>query len=251
MHGNTDALHKARIVCPEKTILICPTIRLAQDLLAKPLRGLHLPQRTARRRRYDNIVLRGNLDRILLGYGDNRRPLRACHADELLNRLTADQRTRRIVHEYNVCFLRDNGKSVTDRVLPLGAALNHLPRSKPLHTAEKPLHRIDLIRSDGNDQFTDLGHLGKREQRPQEHRFARERQKDLIQPRIHPMCLPRRREDNTNHIFPSCAPCDYRVSFAKIMRPAAVCSAEVTSTDTTSFMQRNPPSTTIIVPSSR
>jgi len=43
----------------------------------------------------------------------------------------------------------------------------------------------------------------------------------------------------------------HRAILAKIIRPAAVWSAEVTSTETTSFMQRNPPSTTIIVPSSR
>ena len=152
------------------------------------------------------------------------------------------------MHEDNVRLLRNNGKSVADRILTLRSPLNHLPRSKPLDPAEKPPHRLNLICSNRDNQLADFGHLGKREQRTQEHRFSGKRQKDLVQPDVHPMRLPRCGEDHTNHTFPSC---DYRASFAKIIRPAAVCSAEVTSTDTISFMQRNPPSTTIIVPSSR
>ena len=42
-----------------------------------------------------------------------------------------------------------------------------------------------------------------------------------------------------------------RRGFAKIMRPAAVCSADVTSTSIFWFRWRWPPSMTIIVPSSR
>lgn len=41
------------------------------------------------------------------------------------------------------------------------------------------------------------------------------------------------------------------LSFAKIMRPAAVCNTEVTSTPTVCPICFRPPSTTIIVPSSR
>ena len=84
--------------------------------------------------------------------------------------------------------------------MPFRAALDHTPRGKSLDTAEETLHCIHLICSNGNDQLTDLRHLGKREQRPQEHRLAGKRQKDLVQPRIHPMCLPCRRKNHTYHV---------------------------------------------------
>ena len=124
------------------------------------------------------------------------------------------------MHKHNIRLLRDKGKPVADGVLTLRAALNHLPRGKPLDAAEQPPHRIHLIRTDGNDQLTNLGHLGKREQRPQEHRLAGKRQKDLVQPRVHPMRLSCRWKNHTYHV-PILHPI-HRVSFAKIMRPAAV-----------------------------
>ena len=123
------------------------------------------------------------------------------------------------MHEHNIRLLRYECEPVADGVLPLRTAFDHLPRSKPLDTAEQSPYRGNLIRTNGNNQLADLGHLGKCEQRPQEHGLARKCQKDLVQPCIHPMRLSRRRKNHTNHaiLHPI-----HRASLAKIIRPAAV-----------------------------
>ena len=158
-NGNADALHQARIVCPEKAVRLRPAVRLDQDLLAKPLRGLHLPERLARRCRGDRTVLGGNLDRILLRHGDDARALCAYNADQLLDRLAADKRPCRIVDENDIRLLRYDGKTVADRILPLRTALDHTPRGKPLDTAEQPLHCRHLIGTDRDNQLTDRRNL--------------------------------------------------------------------------------------------
>ena len=75
--------------------------------------------------------------------------------------------------ENKIRFLRDNRKSVADRVLTLRAALDDTPGSKSLDVTEKPFDRLYLIGTDGNNQFTDSRNLGKSQQRPQQHRLSR------------------------------------------------------------------------------
>ena len=214
------------------------------------MRGLHLPEPAARRGGGDGAVFVGDLDRVLLGNGDDRRALGAHDVDQLLDGIAPDERARCVMDEHDIRLLGDERKPVADGVLPLRSALDDAPRGEPLDASEKARHGLDLIRADGDDELADVRHFGKREQRAQEHRLTGEGQKNFVQPDLHPMRLPRRRENHTNHVSSFQRRCQ-RVTLAKIMRPAAVWSADVTSTETISFMQRNPPSTTIIVPSSR
>ena len=70
-------------------------------------------------------------------------------------------------------------------------------------------------------------------------RLAQELQEYLVDARLHALAAPCCGQDDTDQVslsFSSHATTLQRAGFAKIMRPAAVCSADVTSTVMDSFM---------------
>ena len=263
-----DSLDEARIVRAKKAVLRRLLVGACQNLTAKSLRRLHLPETCTRRRRLDAPVLADDLDRVLRAHGGDGGALLTRRSDDRLDSSKAHQRASRIVHEHNVGICGDMRHAVRDRILALGAALSDAPGLQAPHPGEKLLHGCDFIFSDDDDQFGDRRHGGKPLQRAEQDRHARKLQEHLVLSRLHAPSCTRRRKNHGNHkaslhilLYKRAADKSHDLSaallfhqclgFAKIMRPAAVCSADVTSTSIVLLIWRRPFSMTIIVPSSR
>ena len=172
------------------------------------------------------------------------------------------------MHEHNVGICGEMRHAVRDRILALSAALNDAPGLQALRLLQHLLDKSDLILGDDDDQFGDCRHGGKAPQRAKQDRHAGKFQKHLVSVRLHSPSCTRRRKNHGNHkaslhilLYKRAADKSHDLSaallfhqclgFAKIMRPAAVCSADVTSTSIVLLIWRRPFSMTIIVPSSR
>ncbi len=113
------------------------------------------------------------------------------------------------------------------------------------------LHRFDPLGFGDHDEVVDLGHAGKRANRPARQRQAARAAATAWGGRNAFRGRPRRRPRPTRaHGTLQCG-APSRFGRAKIMRPATVCRTLVTTTSVSSPISRRPCSTTIIVPSSR
>src|SRR5207244_10446955 len=115
------------------------------------------------------------------------------------------------------------------------------------HLLRQPLHRAEAVDPFGgrhDDDFVDDWRGRDVLERPGQERPSRDERIELVHA-AHSPALAGRNDDDVGVKIQS------RRGWAKIIRPATVWSARVTDTSISLSMNREPPSTTIIVPSSR
>jgi hypothetical protein len=201
-----------------------PLVRRAQVGEHAELRRLRRPQLRALQRPRDGApVTCDHLDRV----DDRRREERAdagCrrrHSGTHVGRV--DERPRSVVNEHRIAACRYRREGAFDALTPGRAARHDDGMQTRRVVLRERRHRRRVLNLRRHDELGEFRHRTERRERPSDERAPGEFDQLLRLPEAH--AAPRRHDDGREGHGVTLGA---RLSLAKIMRPAAVCSTLVT-----------------------
>jgi hypothetical protein len=225
-----EPLDEHRLVRPHEAVAACLVVRLAQHLRAEGLRRLHRPQRFAIDRHLDQAVAHA-LDRL----GDRQRTDGGAVAlgggDQRVDQRAGEKRAHGIVDEERPRGGRRRLEGKPHGLLARGAARDD--RERGASATEDPPGPLDVRRRRGHDDRADPRVAAEMPQRRSQDRLAAQGQELLRRaaPQPGPDSPRRHQNGDVGRHVPLSSASAVR-SRAKIMRPAEVWSALVTTTAT-------------------
>src|SRR5579871_3149699 len=256
----THALHQSGIIdgIPGG---IDAAMRAQDKLVGKDLRRLAEPERGPVQRLNHYPFRAGALDCIFGRDGGDGSAVLAHSSQSSLDERRGDKWARPVVNQDIIRRGRERLQPDQDGITPPRAAGRHGANGTPAMVLVQELAIIERVFCQHHDEIIDQPGFLEDADAVRQQRLVAKHGPGFVDA-LHALTAARGNNDGSHSFAPALAahpallPLGYFLAAlpfgcAKIMRPATVCSTRVTVTSTVLFMCWRPPSTTIIVPSSR